>query len=242
MSKDSVLANAFMSRDDAVTIFREVAQKLSQDQAIYFMNALWDTQIKDGKTAKDHAESIFVWHQEYAALCKELEVTGNMDEVVARKYLEVRGNTMTAMKFRASFKEVDIDNDKHMGFLEYLMFALSDASTEKLVELVKKPQATSPEMEAAKNGILEVQAALDAVAAARGLLVETAETGGVKGMAAKNQLIQFDQQDHVDIKMAEARSLKALERAQKTVKDAPGGLWWIARTAAEAEKYKPKKK
>jgi hypothetical protein len=244
-SAKDVLDNANMSREAAVDLFKAQTEKAAEDQAVYFLNANWDVSLSTGKTGQEEAEAIWTAHQLWTDVLKEHpeEKEGkSFNEVNSRQFLEKAGIALTALKFRTAFKELDIDGDKEMAFMEFLQYKFADATTEAIVDLVKRPQATSPEMEAAKKAVLEVQAQQDAIKAERAKLEEAAAGEGVKAKAAANQLAQFDLQDHKEVNMAESRAERALQKAAKNVGDAPAGIWWMQRGVEEAAKYKPKPK
>jgi Holliday junction resolvase-like predicted endonuclease len=245
MSVQDVLDNANMTREQAVELFAAASGGSSEEAAIYFLNANWEVELKDG-TAESHADEIWESHELWKVMVEEQKEDGHdLNEVTARSFLEKSGTPMTALQFRSSFKELDITGDKRMSFLEFLQFKYADASTESIVALVKRPQATSPEMEKAKQAVIEVEAEKQAVADERAKLVELAAGTGVKAKAAVQQLAAFDQKDQVALKMAESKAERALAKAQKALakEDGPkGALWWVEKGQAEAAKYKPKKK
>lgn len=45
-----------------------------------------------------------------------------MDEFEAHKFLEGRGETLTVKDMRDRLKDIDLDSNNHMAFIEYLLF------------------------------------------------------------------------------------------------------------------------
>jgi hypothetical protein len=219
----------------------EKIQELSaQDQAIYFLNAFWNE-------TKEKADTIFSQYHGFIDVAKmERTAEGkeskeqdikDVNEVFARKFLERDGKTMTALAFRSAFREIDVNNDGRMSFIEFLLYD----NKQTVDELLKREQATTPEFEAAKEAYAAVMAAIAALEKQKADLQLEAEGTGVKANAAKAQLAQLLAADNLEINRLVTNAEEGLKKAKKTVGAAPGGVWWFNRQLEEAKKYKPGK-
>lgn len=52
----------------------------------------------------------------------ELGNAKELDELQAHMFLEARGETKTVKDMREELREIDIDNNNYVAFIEYLMF------------------------------------------------------------------------------------------------------------------------
>jgi len=153
------------------------------------------------------------------------------------KFLERDGKTMTALAFRSAFREIDVNNDGRMSFIEFLLYD----NKQSVDDLLKREQATTPEFEAAKEAYSAVMTAIAALEKQKADLQAEAEGTGVKANAAKAQLAQLLAADNLEINRLVTNAEEGLKKAKKTVGAAPGGVWWFNRQLEEAKKYKPGK-
>jgi len=80
-----------------------------------------------------------------------------LDELFSHKYLERIGRTLTVVAFRTEFRKIDVNFDKRMAMIEYLLFAHNHG----VAELMGKPQGdNSKELDEATAQLAAVQAAL----------------------------------------------------------------------------------
>jgi stage V sporulation protein SpoVS len=220
----------------------EKIQELSaQDQAIYFLNAFWtETNDKAETIYSQYNGFIEVAKMERTAEGKEAKESDikDVNEVFARKFLERDGKTLTAIAFRGAFREIDVNNDGRMSFIEFLLYD----NKQTVEELLKREQATTPEFEAAKEAYAAVMAAIAGLEKQKADLQAEAEGTGVKANAAKAQLAQLLAADNLELNRLVTNAEEGLKKAKKTVGAAPGGVWWFNRQLEEAKKYKPGKK
>jgi hypothetical protein len=214
----------------------EKIQDLSaQEQAVYFLNAFWtETNAKADTIYAQYHGFIDVAKMERTAEGKEAKESDlkDVNEVFARKFMERDGKTMTAIAFRSAFKEIDVNTDNRMSFIEFLLYD----NKQTVDELLKREQATTPEFEAAKEAYAAVMAAIAALEKQKADLQAESEGTGVKANAAKAQLAQLLAADNLEINRLVTNAEEGLKKAKKTVGAAPGGVWWFNRQLEEAKK------
>lgn len=137
----------------------------------------------------------------------------------AADFLQHHGKTRTAAERKAELNDVDINNDGWISFLEYLclhykvliltefykryqLAPVEDLAGDgvgvcgvgfKLVdEVLTLPKGLNPQIEAAIEEFMEQKKAREAKVAA---LTAKAEAGGVKGLAAKQELVILESGD-----------------------------------------------
>jgi len=98
------------------------------------------------------------WEEVNKKVWKQGWKEGNsLDELFSHKYLERIERTLTVVAFRAEFRKIDVNFDKRMAMIEYLLFAHNHSVS----ELMDKPQGdNSKELEEATAQLQAVQAAL----------------------------------------------------------------------------------
>jgi len=219
----------------------EKIQDLSaENQAVYFLNAFWpEVNAQADAIFSQYHGFIDVAKMERTAEGKDVKVEDlkDVNEVFARKFLERDGKTMTALAFRSAFREIDVNNDNRMSFIEFLLYDYKQT----VDELLKREQATTPEFEAAKEAYAAVMAAIAVLEKQKADLQAESEGTGVKANAAKAQLAQLLAADNLEINRLVTNAEEGLKKAKKTVGAAPGGVWWYNRQLEEAKKYKPGK-
>lgn len=141
-----------------------------------------------------------------------------LDEQQAHIFLEQHDAAMTVKDMRDALKAIDIDMNKKVAFIEYMMFtykkSLADLFAEKPGNLAHLIQA----LEEAITMHEEVQAARQAVEDQMKELESVASSGtGVKAMKAKAELEQLRVRSQTGQNMAEARARAKKNRAQKNL-------------------------
>jgi hypothetical protein len=225
--------------------FNEVTTKKYADQAIFFLNAFW-------VEAGEKAEQVWTYWQKFVELDKlqwgalpegkkdeEWKEGSSLDEFWSHKYLESFGKVLTALKFREEFKKIDVNFDKRMALIEFLLWD----HKQTVEELMKRPQGTNEELVKAQAALAAVQAEIKKIEDKKTKLEAAMQAGGVKGNSAKNELEQLLAADPTDLNRAVLTAEAAVRKAQKMKGEQPqGALWWIDRELQEAKKYKPKRK
>jgi hypothetical protein len=223
--------------------FNAVAHSPLENQAVYFLNAFWEEGVGE------KAEDIWKYYEKFIELQKvqhKTETEGKDDapefkegpdlpELYSLKFLESFGKALSAIAFRQEFKKIDVNFDKKMALIEFLLHEFKRS----VGELMAKPQASSPELEAAQKAYAEVMVEVNKIEAEKAKLEKDSKGDGVKAKAAKNALEQLQRAEHVELDKAVVRAEAAVKKAQRTVKPAPGPIFWLNKKIEVAKKYKP---
>ena len=143
----------------------------------------------------------------------------DLEEAIAHQFLEKRGETITASALRDQLRIIDVDNNHRLSFLEYALFKFHKTPGEMFTELKNPSRGGGEALRAAieaYRGVLKVREERLAKMAA---LETAAAAGGVKGMAAKNQLAQMQQEDQLQLNKAEITSAANKRKAEKNAVD-----------------------
>jgi len=213
--------------------FKQVEKRNYANQGIFFLNAFWVECSGD-------AERIWLFCQKFHELDNVNGKEGNdLDEFWSHKFLETLGETMTVLQMRDVLKQIDVDNNKRMSLLEYLLYRYKQT----IKELLKRPQGTNEELARAQQALAAVQAEIDKIEKKKSELEAASSGGGVKAMQAKNELSQLLVADPTDLNRTLLTAEAAVRKAQKLGgAAAQGALFWIDRDLQEVKKYKPKSK
>jgi len=136
--------------------FKEITSKCYADQCKWFLNGFWDEYQND-------AEKIWGFAEKFSELDNENKKQGNcLDEFWSHKFLESLGETLTVIQLRDKLRTIDLDGDKHMSIIEYLIFRYNKTCE----EIVHAPQGVDKQqLEEAQRKVDESQAALTALLA-----------------------------------------------------------------------------
>jgi len=142
---------------------------------------------------------------------------------------------MTVIAMREALRQIDLDNNKRMSTIEYLLWKYKQT----VKELLSRPQGTSEDLIKAQQALDDVNNEIAKIEATKADLESKAGGSGVKAMQAKNELEQLLTKDNTALNKALLTAEAAVRKAQKLGGAAQGSLWWLDR---EAKKYKPQKK
>lgn len=118
------------------------------------MNAFWE----DG--LKDDAEKIWDFVHYANEITKPKTGCNDMDEFQSHRFLEHFGETLTVIALRDKLRAIDIDMNKRMALVEYMVFWRTLA----VRELCTRPQGSNKkEIDEAKAKLDEVQTSFDEV-------------------------------------------------------------------------------
>eukprot|EP00808_Paulinella_micropora_P029264 g38474.t1 len=232
--------------------FNEVTEQTYAQQAQFFLNAFW------AELGEHEAETIWGWHQIFLKLDLQQHnalMTGaknptewsgdgnSLDEFWSHKFLEDVGQTLTVVKFRQEFKEIDINFDKKMAMLEFLLWHYQTEQAKawsNVTEMLKRPQGTNEELKKAQKALKAVQEEIARIEKEKADLEKKSEQPGVKGKNAKASLAQLLAADQTELNRITVTAEAAVRKAQKAKGlKAAGALWWLQRELTEAKKYKP---
>eukprot|EP00004_Rigifila_ramosa_P011302 TRINITY_DN23_c0_g1_i2.p2 TRINITY_DN23_c0_g1~~TRINITY_DN23_c0_g1_i2.p2 ORF type:complete len:239 (-),score=78.50 TRINITY_DN23_c0_g1_i2:41-718(-) len=212
--------------------FNKVTSLKYKDQAIFFLNAFWPEHSAD-------AEKVWACCLKMVELDTVKKADGSdLDEFNAHKFLEAQGETLTVIALRERLRKIDLNFDKKMALVEYLLSKFNAP----LEELLRRPQGTNEALHKAQEALAEVQAEIARLEAERARIEEETKQDGVKGARAKAELAKFLAADPTELNKAFITAEAAVRKARKEGSgDQPlGALWWVEREIAEAKKYKPK--
>ena len=157
--------------------------------------------------------------QQFGRYISPTSPTGYLEEAIAHQFLEKRGETVTATELRNQLRIIDVDNQHRLSFLEYALFKFKKTPGEFFTDLHNPSRGGG---EALRQAIEEYRAVLkarDERSTKMAALEATAAAGGVKGMAAKNQLAQMQQEDQLALNKAEITSAANKRKAEKNAVD-----------------------
>eukprot|EP00761_Pharyngomonas_kirbyi_P011551 gb/GECH01011576.1/.p1 GENE.gb/GECH01011576.1/~~gb/GECH01011576.1/.p1 ORF type:complete len:225 (+),score=78.32 gb/GECH01011576.1/:1-675(+) len=211
--------------------FKEVTAMTYPKQGTFFLNAFW---AEHG----EKAELVWDYCQRFIDLDQQKGKEGcDLDEFSAHRFLEKVGETRSVVELRDTLREVDMDFNKRMALIEYLLFSFQ----ESISELLSRPQGTNEELAKAQKALQEVQDEIDHIEKQKEELRKKADGSGVGAIRAKNELEQLVTSDPTELNRRLVTAGAAVRKAQKLGGDsAQGELWWIDRELEEAKKYKPK--
>jgi len=140
-----------------------------------------------------------------------------LDEFTAHLFLERKGEPLTVAALRLHLNEIDLDKNRNVSFIEYIIWKYKKT----LDDMFKVAPGASAEMLAqldqAISNFQEVLSVRRAREAKMAELERVAALGGVKGMAAKNQIDQMRQEDLLAQNKREVTSEAKKLKAQKIV-------------------------
>jgi len=223
--------------------FDQVTKRSHRDQAVFFLNAFWPE-------LSSEAEKIFKYWQQIIELDKQMWHTlpegkrsdtyapvPDLDEFFSHKFLEVNGQTLTVIAFRQEFSKIDINFDKRMGLVEFLLYNYK----QNVKVLLERPQGTNELLVKAQKALDDVNAEIQKIEKEKTALEKDAAGDGVKARAAAASLAALCSRDQTDLNKKVLTAEAAVRRARKEPGNSPQGqLWWLEREIMEAKKYKPK--
>lgn len=172
------------------------------EQGKAFLNAYWDE-------LSGEAELIWGFSNQFVTLDVEKGKEGHdLDEFNAHRFLEKLGETKTIKQMREEFKDIDMDFNKRMALLEYLLFRYRKTIT----DFVKRPQGdNTEELREAQRQLDEAQNALDIAKQAARESDEAAAIAKLEAEKAKKTAAEAKVQAERARESAEQARIKAEE-------------------------------
>jgi len=174
------------------------------DQTKFFLNAYFDDVIGKGE-----GENVWAWTNKFIELDKEKGKNGDsLNEFDAHRFLEQIGETLRVVELRDMLREIDLDFNKRMAIVEFLIYRYKKTIT----ELLKKPQGDSSLLAVAEQKLKSVSEAFER------LQTQLAEQKVIEDNARVTLAAQIKQEEAVKAAEAELRaavdSLSAEEKAR----------------------------
>eukprot|EP01006_Ploeotia_vitrea_P034936 TRINITY_DN65818_c9_g3_i1.p1 TRINITY_DN65818_c9_g3~~TRINITY_DN65818_c9_g3_i1.p1 ORF type:complete len:274 (-),score=182.08 TRINITY_DN65818_c9_g3_i1:935-1756(-) len=217
--------------------FEELTKGDLGDQAEYFLKSfIFD--LGDQWKVVSELQSEF-----RKALADSGEGEPDLNPVMAADFLQKHGRERTALERKEEVSDIDLDNNGRIALLEYLLLhfkvmvltayfkrvekdcpydltqggrGVTGVGPLLLAELFTLPIGLDPELEAAIEAFTAQKRAREEKLSA---LEEKAAKGGVKGMAAKNEIKQLESQDLTDMNRIEITLNAAKRRSAKSSGD-----------------------
>jgi len=180
--------------------------------------------------------------EKYAPKPENGAVVTELEADAAHRFLEKHGETRTVKGLRDEMKDIDIDANTRISFLEYALWRYKKAVKELL-----SPSGPSNDPVLLKK-LEEAIAAFEAVLVKRKAredkmkeLEKSAAAGGVKGLAAKNELEQMQKEDQLEQNKRELSAAANKRKAQKAVESGGDREKALKEEQARLEREKKKK-
>jgi len=125
---------------------------------------------------------------------------------------------LTVAKLREHLKDIDVDNNHRVAFLEYALYKYNK-SPQTFFDELKKPHGGGAALQKAIEEYRKILAVRELKEATMAELEKTAALGGVKGMTAKNTLAQMKSEDELAQRKAEITSEANKRKAAKNATD-----------------------
>jgi len=196
--------------------FQEVVAKTVDEQAAFFLRAF----VLEFQGKFEEVLELGTQFKKYLP-----ESGQELEEDMLHRFLEVRGETKTVVEFRDALKKMDVDQNRKTAFVEFCMWKYNKSLaelfapagknvTKELLEALEKAIAAYQEVqkkkEAREKEIARLQAIVDG------------NPGGVKGMAAKNQIEQMLHEDELERNRQEVTTAAKKRAAEKAVEKGAG--------------------
>jgi len=223
--------------------FAQLTAKTHKEQAVWWLNGFWES------GAQKEAENIWLFAQTFIKLDSKGKAGNELDELMAHRFLEQLGETLTVVELRERLRKIDIDNNKRVALSEYLLSRYGRS----VDDLVAAPQGSGnqKELEDAERRLNEVatslakqQAAEESVRKAEASLQaavddlkaqedayrkqcealesksQDSKLGAVQRNKAANELAQLKAKDPMPLQRAKITQEAALRAVQKERKAA----------------------
>eukprot|EP01119_Soliformovum_irregulare_P009667 TRINITY_DN2321_c0_g3_i1.p1 TRINITY_DN2321_c0_g3~~TRINITY_DN2321_c0_g3_i1.p1 ORF type:complete len:235 (-),score=78.25 TRINITY_DN2321_c0_g3_i1:592-1296(-) len=232
--------------DNDAAEFKKVTTKTYENQAKFFLNAFWPE-------LSGSAEDVWKACNKMVELDSQKGKNGSdLDEFNAHRFLEQLGTTKRVVELRESLREIDLDFNKRMALIEFLLFHYKQT----IKELLSRPQGESEELQKAMDALANLKYEMEELRkeeestnkkmATLKKKSQDSSLGQVQRNAASNELEQLQKGDNIRVRKGKVQTAtKKTEDALAKLKStgvSPGATWWTERELTEAKKYLPKSK
>lgn len=219
----------YVASEDDLRKFEEVSDMSYKRQGAFFLDAFWVEHSED-------AETIYKYAQRFAELDPKKGEGNALEAIKAHAFLEKIGETMTVLALRAKLREIDINKDGRMSFLEYLI-NWSNRSVKEL--LFRSTNIRGEDLDKAEAALEAVQAEVERIEAEKRDLAAKSKGTGIKARQAYAMLFALENNDPLELNKMLINAGAALRKAKRT-SVLKGSIFWIERDIAELKSYKPK--
>jgi len=155
-----------MANRDPAEKFREFTRMTYIEQSKAFLNAYWHEY-------EGEAENVWDWTHQFIELDIDKGKEGSdLDEFNAHRFLERLGETRTIKDLRDELRDIDMDFNKRMAIIEYLLFR----NQKTIGDFVRRPQGeNTAEVQHAQHALEEAQRSLEEAREAEGKAVIDAQ-------------------------------------------------------------------
>lgn len=143
----------------------------------------------------------------------------DLEEDRAHLFLEKRGETLTVATLREYLREIDLDNNHRVAFLEYALWRYKKGVLDFFKELATPKAGGGAALQAAIDAYRKILAVREAREAKMEALAEAAKAGGVKGNTALQELKIMQSEDELAARKAEITAGAAKRKAEKNSAD-----------------------
>lgn len=229
-------------------------------QCIWFLNAYW-VKVEGGpvvfKNNDEECELLFSYFKGMSEECPEKDKGHELDEFQAHKFLEKQGQTMTVVEMRAVMKEIDINFDRKVSMMEFLIYHYKMKGFDWIINSPQSGddpatlKAAAALEEALKDldDLNALQKANDQKMKDLELASTNSELGIVARSRAKAELAQMKAADPIPLSRARITAGASVRKCEKILKQVAaenaggafgGEIWWMQRELEEAKKYMSK--
>jgi len=194
--------------------FIALSKNSIQEQAKIFLRAF----VLDFQGNFEEVLESALEFEKYAPKPEEGQIVTELEADAAHRFLEKHGDTRTVKQLRDEMKDIDVDANTRISFLEYALWKYK----KRVKDLVSPPGSSNDpallkkleEAISAFEGVLSKRKAREQKMAE---LADIAAKGGVKGLAAKNELDQMQQEDQLAQNKNELSAAANKRKAQKAL-------------------------
>jgi len=238
---------ADLTNDQLITKFKEVTAKTTDEQANFFLKAFAAEFIGNFQALLDLGGDFLRFADPTATRVCDL------DEFQAHRFLEARKETLTVVELRSFLKELDLDKNNRLAFIEYLLYkykkTLRELFTPPPPGQVPSPEALAALDEAITTYQIVVNKKVSFERRREELIKTVSEEKGVKKADAQKELDTLKgayeinlHKDAMNAKGAKARAQKAVEESMKNYDPFKAEQEKLEKEKKEKEEEEKKKK
>eukprot|EP00047_Mylnosiga_fluctuans_P001519 m.220730 g.220730 ORF g.220730 m.220730 type:complete len:246 (-) comp10439_c0_seq1:122-859(-) len=215
--------------------FAKITALTINEQATFFLRSF----VQD---FSGNFEEVLELAEEFKQFAPKEGDVRELEEDVAHRFLERRGETMTVIELRDALRAIDLDMNKKVSFIEYALYKYKKSLRDMFTE---KPGDIKHLLEKLEEAIAAFQKVLEERAAREQLmkdLEEQSQAGGVKAMKARLQLESMRNEDELARNKKEVQAGAQKRAAQRAVDNGDPYVEEQKRLAEEKKKKEAEEK